>query len=259
MSTGTPQDFTSAGALGGRVGPLPNLKAALANQLGSPVTDTVSRPWRAEPGRLDRLVARSTAVPVTISWAGSDTGGSGLARYVLWQSTNGVAYQQVTLASPLATSIVRSLEPGNSLHLRHRCDRRGRQPDARVRAGLHGRRAPGDEHGDRLCGQLDAQPLVSRVRRLPAHLERRERVCEADVHGSVGGVDRAEGDQPRPRPRVPRRCVRRHSRPVRGDDHSADGLFSRTFPTVGSHTLTVVAEGTSGRPSVDVDAFIVLR
>jgi len=35
--------------------------------------------------------------------------------------------------------------------------------------------------------------------------------------------------------------------------------FSKSWPTSGTHSLQVVVEGTSGRPAVDVDAFVVLR
>jgi hypothetical protein len=34
-------------------------------------------------------------------------------------------------------------------------------------------------------------------------------------------------------------------------------MFSRTFPGGGKHVLALVAEGTDGRPRVDVDAFEV--
>jgi hypothetical protein len=35
--------------------------------------------------------------------------------------------------------------------------------------------------------------------------------------------------------------------------------FSKTWGTVGMHTIRVVAVGTAGRPRVDVDAFGVIR
>ena len=35
--------------------------------------------------------------------------------------------------------------------------------------------------------------------------------------------------------------------------------WSRVFDAVGSHTLKVTCQGTAGHPSVDVDAFVVLK
>jgi hypothetical protein len=36
-------------------------------------------------------------------------------------------------------------------------------------------------------------------------------------------------------------------------------VFTRSWDDVGRHTIRLVVVGTSGRPRVDVDAFVVLR
>ena len=50
-------------------------------------------------------------VPVTISWSASDS--SGIAAYELYSSTNGGAWTRVALASATTKSVVFSLTPGN--------------------------------------------------------------------------------------------------------------------------------------------------
>jgi hypothetical protein len=54
----------------------------------------------------------TSTIPVQLTWSATDSGG--VAAYQLQQSTNGGAYQNVSLPSATATIITRSLTPGNT-------------------------------------------------------------------------------------------------------------------------------------------------
>ena len=54
----------------------------------------------------------TSTIPVQLTWSATDSGG--VAAYQLQQSTNGGAYQNVSLPSATATTITRSLTPGNT-------------------------------------------------------------------------------------------------------------------------------------------------
>jgi hypothetical protein len=56
----------------------------------------------------------TSVIPVLLTWSGTDSGGSGVASYSLWQSTDGSNFGQVQLPSTLTTSITSSLDPGHS-------------------------------------------------------------------------------------------------------------------------------------------------
>jgi hypothetical protein len=54
----------------------------------------------------------TSAIPVELTWSATDS--SGVAGYQLQQSTNGGAYKDVSLLSATATTMARSLTPGNT-------------------------------------------------------------------------------------------------------------------------------------------------
>jgi hypothetical protein len=102
VSTGTPQDTTSPGALAGKIGPLPNLSAAL-DTTAPKVTAPVQTLVKAKVG---------TTAQEKISWSATDA--SGIDSYELWVSTNGGAFVPDTSLSPTATSVTYALTVGTS-------------------------------------------------------------------------------------------------------------------------------------------------
>ena len=61
----------------------------------------------------------TTNVPVKLTWSATDnTDGSGVASYQLQQSTNGGAYSNVSLPSSTATSVTLNLAPGSTYQFR---------------------------------------------------------------------------------------------------------------------------------------------
>jgi large repetitive protein len=59
----------------------------------------------------------TSTVPVKLSWSATD---AEVTKYELQQSTNGGAYANVSLPSPTATAVTRSLAPGNTYQFRVR-------------------------------------------------------------------------------------------------------------------------------------------
>jgi subtilisin family serine protease len=120
-STGTPQDL-SAGTLTGRIGPMPNLRAALVKlgaadggqvdggQTGDRTGPTVTGPSQV-PGAGFALTDAGL-VPTTISWSATDP--SGIARYAVKVSTDGADWADVQLSSATARNITLDLVPGKS-------------------------------------------------------------------------------------------------------------------------------------------------
>jgi serine protease len=126
-STGTPQDL-SAGALKGHIGPMPNLRAALAKlgaadgnggenggqdkggQTGDRTGPTITGPKQA-PGA-GYALTNAGLVPTTISWGAEDA--SGIARYSVKVSTNGGAWADIQLSSATAKHTTLDLVPGRS-------------------------------------------------------------------------------------------------------------------------------------------------
>jgi hypothetical protein len=68
----------------------------------------------------------SSTMKARIAWSGTDTNGTGIARYQLQVSTNGGSYATVSLASATSTSVNRTLTDGRSYRFRVRAtDKQG--------------------------------------------------------------------------------------------------------------------------------------
>ena len=63
-------------------------------------------------GLVQNSTLGTSTIPVRLTWSATDS--SGVTGYQLQQSTNGGAYQNVSLPSATATTITRSLTPGNT-------------------------------------------------------------------------------------------------------------------------------------------------
>ncbi len=113
-STGTPQNV-SAGTLAGKIGPMPNVKAALAKLGGGTTTGDTTAPAVKAPGAATAVgysISDSGLVPTQIGWSATDT--SGIAAYAVKVSTNGGAWADVTLNSATQTSVVLNLAPAST-------------------------------------------------------------------------------------------------------------------------------------------------
>jgi hypothetical protein len=199
-------------------------------------------------------------MPVKLSWSGADTGGSGLARYTLWQSVDGAAYTQLSLANATATTSTRLLAPGHTYRF--------------------------------VVGAFDAAGNRSAYAygvtfRAEAHHETSTQITYSGSWprytwaSAFGGYERtASAAGATATFRFTGRSVAwvAPTASNRGrayvyldgtylgwlDMYSASTVarkvvFSRNWSTSAAHTLAVRVVGTSGRPSIDVDAFTVLR
>jgi serine protease len=252
--TGTAQDTMSGGALAGRVGPLPNLRAALARAIDttppsvSAPTQSVSLNW----------TLGATDIPVTISWSASDPGG--IAQYSLWMSTNGGAFASVSLQDQTATSATLSLTPTNSYRF---------AVAARDGAGNWSGYAYGSTF------TVDAHQETSAA---ITYSSGWARYAWSSAYGgyenssSTAGASARLSFTGRSVAWVAPTATNRGQAYLYVDGAYAGTLdlysastvarkivFSRSWSFSAAHTLEVRVVGTSGRPTIDVDAFVVLR
>jgi hypothetical protein len=97
-----------------------------ATVLVTVVKDTVKPAVTAPVASFYGQTVGSSTMKARIAWSGTDTGGTGIAKYQLQVSTNGGAYATVTLASATSTSINRTLADGRSYRFRVRAtDKQG--------------------------------------------------------------------------------------------------------------------------------------
>jgi hypothetical protein len=216
-------------------------------------------PVATAPRERIRPMAAGESVPIAIEWGGSDRGW-GIASYRLEHSLNGGVWTAVALPSAAATSVGVSAGPGSSLQFRVR---------AKDKAGNVGGWSYGPTF--RVARVSDASSLVhySSGWTTPAD------------PGAFGGLVHATNGLNRAL------SYTFSGRDVawiasRGPDHGKakvwlDGtyigsidlfaasagarqiVFARHWTSVGTHTLRIVNAATSGRPTIDVDGFAVLR
>ena len=97
-----------------------------ATVLVAVVKDTVTPKVVAPAESIYNQVVGTTTTRDTISWSGTDTGGTGIVKYQLQVSVNGGSYGTITLASATATSVNRTLTTNTSYRFRVRAtDRQG--------------------------------------------------------------------------------------------------------------------------------------
>ena len=198
-------------------------------------------------------------IPVRVSWTGDDAGPAGIASYDVRRSVDGGPF--ATLEDDWAgTSITRALDPGHTYRFKVRAtDRAGNagawQTGPRIRPKLlqhsHAdvtftgntapRTSPRYSGGSArsLGGAGAAAKLTTRARGISFISSTGPNRGAARIY--IDGKLVATVDL--------------------GDDERMYRYvaFTRTWSSVGRHTIRVVAVGTPGRPRVDVDAFAVLR
>jgi serine protease len=104
-ASGSAQAFGAAG----NIGPLPNLRSAIA---GLSVTDSTPPVVTAPSQFVPAAGILNATVPVTGRWSASDA--SGINSYAVYLSTNNGAFVQQTLATATSAALTLALTPGNT-------------------------------------------------------------------------------------------------------------------------------------------------
>jgi hypothetical protein len=204
-------------------------------------------------------VASAAAVPVRVSWVGADVHGSGVARYQVALSTNGGAYAMLGAETVVRRANV-DLRSGRTYRFRVR---------AIDNAGNVGAWAYGPSFLARIVDQTRPAVRFSRGWRSfssPALLggsARKRGTSGASASftftgRAVGLVSTMAPLRGRARIYVDGRFVRTVDLRSTTDRYRTI-VFSESWATSRTHTLRIVVSGTSGRPRVDVDGFVVLR
>jgi hypothetical protein len=203
----------------------------------------------------------TSVAPVTLTWSGSDSGGSGLARYELWQFTDGsTVASQIQLPSALTTSVTRSLDPGHNYRF--------------VVGAVDGA-------GNRSAwayGPTFTLSVYQESSTSIAYTGSWIRVAWSSGYGGYESYATAAGASAKfsftgrnvaltsPMFSTAGRAkIYVDGTYLKTIDLYASSLVARvvvlplSWSSSASHTLTVTVEGTSGRPRVDVDAFLVAR
>jgi hypothetical protein len=202
----------------------------------------------------------TTATPVQLTWSATDSGGSGLSSTTLWQSTDGGAWTQVPLPTATTTSVVRSLEPGHTYRfVSGALDNAGN-----ASSWAYGPTFAVDAHNE-TSAAITYSTGWTKFAWAPAYggYESTSTVTGATAKLTFTGRNVAWVA-----PTAPNRgqaYVYVDGTWVKTIDlYSATTVakkvvFARDFGAPGSHALTVKVVGTSGRRTIDVDAFVVLR
>lgn len=198
-------------------------------------------------------------LPVTVSWTGDDAGPAGIASYDVRRSVDGGAFKSVESAWPV-DSVNRTLDPGRTYRFEVR---------ATDKAGNVGPWKAGPTIRPKLLQQSD-DAIVFKGETHPAS-------AASSSGGSVrylaeGGALAKLTTSARSLSFVTTMGPNRGEARIYVDgelvttvDLGAPGetyryvAFTKTWSSVGTHTIRVVAVGTPSRPRVDVDAFGVIR
>ena len=204
-------------------------------------------------------VAGSTATSVRVSWTAADPKGSGAASYDIARSTGGGAWQTVASARKLRY-LDAVLRPGTSYRFRVR---------ARDNAGNLGSWMAGPTITTALVQQTSAAvrfssgwDLVRATAYSGGSARKRGAAGASATYSFTGrGVGFVTTLAPN-RGRVKVYVDGRYDRTL--DLRSATYRYrtvawGRSWTASGKHTVRLVVSGTSGRPRIDVDAFVVVR
>ena len=197
--------------------------------------------------------------PVGIFWGGTDTG-SGIKSYALERSVNGGAWTKVTLPSATARSVAQSLAFNTDYRYRVRAtDRAGNvgwwdySATFRVKAASDSNSAIRYGSGWRVVADPEAFGGVVHEARVAGSAAR----YTFTGHSVAWIAERGPG-YGKARVYIDGKL---HSTVDLGQSTPASRLFvfRKSWPSIGTHSIRIVVEGTSGRPIVDLDGFAVLR
>jgi hypothetical protein len=202
---------------------------------------------------------RAAGVPVVLTWSARDAGGGGVATYDVARSIDGRPFSMIATGLTSASLAV-SLPPGHAYRFKVR---------ARDRAGNVGRWQPGAtlwpalvQQGSRALAYRDAWRLATNAGYSggsSASTSVRGAVVRYSFTGrSIAWVTTRGPERGAVRVYVDGAYVTTVDTRA-GSTAPRFVAFSRTWSRVGTHTIRLVAVGTTARPRVDVDAFGVLR
>ncbi|MGH2406704.1 MAG: N-acetylmuramoyl-L-alanine amidase [Candidatus Limnocylindrales bacterium] len=259
VSSAGPADGTLTIGLGAGITDDLAGNASLASNMLTFIVDHTAPTTSTPQVRLRSGVTLSSSPPVQIAWSGSDTGGSGLSVYDLARSIDGGSYATIGLGLTPASYLL-TLPTGHTYRFRTR---------ARDHAGNTG-----------------AWVYGATIRPLQVQNSSSSIVYSGSWHTgtfasySGGTVRYASGSGASARLTTSARSLAFVTTrgPTRGaakiyvdgvyittvDLYAASNsyrfvAFSRSWTSLGRHTLTVVVVGTSGRPRVDLDLFEVVQ
>jgi hypothetical protein len=201
----------------------------------------------------------SSAVPVAVTWTGSDAA-SGIGHYELLQSTNGGAWK--TVANPTTSGVVRALVASSATTYRFRVRAVDRAGNATVSAAGPVFRATRSEQTStavKWSGTWSTSTTSSASGRTVRSTTRSGASATFTFSGrSVGWVAYLASTLGRASVYVDGRLA------ATVDLHASTTAwrrvaFARRWSASGTHVIRIVCRATSGRPRVDVDAFVVLR
>ncbi|HSL97367.1 MAG TPA: fibronectin type III domain-containing protein [Candidatus Deferrimicrobiaceae bacterium] len=203
--------------------------------------------------------ARKAAFPVRLRWAGSDSGGAGLADYDVAWSVNGSAWTMISSHVPTA-SLELDLKPGTTYRFRVR---------ARDKAGNVGAWAAGPTVRPKLVQQTSSRIVWRKAwsgasdAGYSGGSVRHSATLKAKAiytfkGRSIGFVTTFGPDRGSVKVVIDGTYVTTLDLSS-GEPGQRVVAFSRNWKLVGTHTIKLVVRATSGHPRVDVDAFAVLR
>jgi len=235
--------------------------AGNANLASAVKTIYVDRVAPKTTGPIVRLKAGGTlgtSEPVTVSWSGTDTGGSGVRSYDLARSVNGGAFQTiyVGLASPVVSI---SLVPGAS----YRFEARARDWSGNVGGWTAGATVRGtvfqDSSGSVVyhgAWGLTSAPGFSggSVRYATAGGASASLTTSARSLAFVTTVASSRGSV-----WIYVDGSYRATISLAGPTAYKHIVYATSWASIGTHSLKIVVVGTAGHPRVDLDAFEVVR
>lgn len=251
QNTGTPQVY----GLGGHIGPLPNLRAAIAGLSGTTDTTapTVSKPASSVPPGY----SVSATVPVSTTWSGNDA--SGISAYAVYLQTNGGSWVQQTTATPTTAGITLSLTPGSTYLF---------AVAAKDGAGNWSQYSYGPTFGVGMWQENSGYVSYSTGWTASAWTSASGGYLDLSATAGASASFTFAG---RNVAWIGTKSTNRGQAYIYLDGtyvktvdlyaaatQARVVLASYVWPTSGTHTMKVVVVGTSGRPSVDVDAFVRL-
>jgi len=204
----------------------------------------------------------TSTVPVKLTWSATDnTDGSGIASYQLQGSVNGGTYSNITLPSATATTSTRSLQPNNTYRYRVAAkDKAGN-----VSAWAYGPSFKVSAYQENATAVTHPSGTWWRASLSGAYGSYVKYATTAGATTKLTFTGRnVAWVAPKSSTRGKAEVYVDGTYVQTLDLYSASTLarqvvFSQSWATSGSHTLEVKVLGTSGRPRVDVDAFVVLQ
>ncbi len=199
----------------------------------------------------------SSGVPVTTSWAASDST-SGVASYTLQRKVDSGAFANVTLGSPTATSITQTLAPGHSYQYQVRATDKAGNTSAYTAFGvfklnLVQENAPGVAYSagwtrQALAGSSGGFVDFSTVngKTVTFTLKAKE-FAWVSTKATNRGIGSVKFDATTP-----------VNVDTKGTTTSAETIVFAQAYVFGTHTFVIKNLGTAGRPRIDLDAFVYM-